>query len=140
MTVHVKNVIFGRRFIPHSQRPKHLECILFGRGDDVFLTHAITGPPDVDQLIQVTLDQNIVDEGLLGGPAVTIPSRSNNAKDRISMSDGTVEGILHFGEGTSIHGENHARSRVLSRGARTRLLANAVRMLIRTWSSDSKTG
>jgi hypothetical protein len=101
VTVHVKNVIFGRRFIQDAQQPKNLEYILFGRGGDVFVAHAITSPPDFDQLIQVTLDQNIVDDELLKGHSVTIPSRSNNAKERISTSNGTVEGIVHFGEGTS---------------------------------------
>jgi hypothetical protein len=101
VTVRVKNVIFGRRFIPDAHQPKKLEYILFGRGDEVFLAHAITSPPDFDQLIQVTLDQNIVDDGLLEGHPVTIPSRSNNADERILTSGGTIEGIIHFGEGTS---------------------------------------
>ena len=42
-----------------------------------------------------------MDDALLEGNTITIPSRSNSATERISASDRTVEGIIHFGEGTS---------------------------------------
>lgn len=100
VTVNVKNVIHGRKFTPDAPPLENLEYILFGRGDEIFLAHLITRPPDFDQLIQVTLDQSLSDEELLSGHRLTIPGRSNTASDRISPTDGNVDGTLHLGEST----------------------------------------
>jgi hypothetical protein len=98
VTVTVKNVVHGRRFIPDAPQPKNLEYILFGRGDELFLAHLITAPPDFDQLIGVTLDQNLPAHELLEGHRLIIPSRSNTVEDKISSAGGTVQGTLQLGE------------------------------------------
>jgi hypothetical protein len=100
VTVNVKNVIHGRKFTPEAPPPKSLEYILFGRGDEIFLAHLITSPPDFDQLIQVRLDHDLSAEELLTGRRVTIPSRSNTADERITSTVGDVEATLHLDDST----------------------------------------
>lgn len=100
VTVNVKNVIHGRKFTPDAPPPESLEYILFGLGDETFLAHLITSPPDFDQLIQVTLDHEVSAEELRKGPRVTIPSRSNSADERITSTVGNIEAALHLDDST----------------------------------------
>src|SRR5262245_8709732 len=54
VNVQLKNVVHFREFDPKAIRPAKLEYILFGKGDELFLAHFITRPPDFDQVISVS--------------------------------------------------------------------------------------
>lgn len=61
-----------------------LEYITFGTTDEVYLAHLITRPPDVDQLIRVTLDHRLSDDDLGRGLRLTVPSRTNEKEHESS--------------------------------------------------------
>ena len=51
--VDVTNVVYFQKLTPHQKRPDHLEYLLFGKGEDLFLAHLIAGPPDFDHIVSV---------------------------------------------------------------------------------------
>ena len=51
--VTVTRVIHFAQFDPAAAKPAHLEYLLFGKGDEFFLAHVVTRPPDFDQIISV---------------------------------------------------------------------------------------
>jgi len=95
VTVTVRKVVHGRKFELAAARPPQLEYILFGRGNELFLAHLISGPPDFDQLIQVRLDAELDDTDLARGLRVTVQDRVDRVTDRIQSSGGTVAAVLH---------------------------------------------
>jgi hypothetical protein len=86
VTVNVKNIVCGRRFDVSAPPLSQLEYILFGRGQEVFLAHLITRPPDFDQLIQVTVTPAFSDDDLSRGHIVTVDGRGNTEDQRIQPS------------------------------------------------------
>lgn len=86
VTVNVKNIICGRRLDVATPPLSQLEYILFGRGQEVFLAHLITRPPDFDQLIQVTVNPPFSDDDLSRGHIVTVSSLANTEDSRIRPS------------------------------------------------------
>jgi hypothetical protein len=87
VTVSVKEVIHGRRFDTAAAALPQLEYILFGRGDDTYLAHLLTRPPDFDQLIHVTVTPRIADGDLGRGDIVTIADRQNTEAQCLQSSD-----------------------------------------------------
>ena len=82
--VRVTRVVHGRMFDPTAVKPTALEYVLFGRGTERFLAHAIVGPPDFDQVIAVKVTgRELTDKDLAEDIRVTIPSRKNTAADRL---------------------------------------------------------
>jgi hypothetical protein len=86
VTVNVKNVVHGRRFDLDAPPLTELEYILFGRGQEVYLAHLITRPPDFDQLIRVTISPAFSDGDLSGGHIVTVDGHGNTEDERIQPS------------------------------------------------------
>jgi hypothetical protein len=95
VTIMVRSVVHGRQFDRNAERPPHLQYILFGSGDELFLAHLISTPPDFDQLIQVRLDVELGARDLTRGPRVTVPDRADLATERIQTGDGIVPAVLH---------------------------------------------
>jgi hypothetical protein len=58
----VEKVVHFRSFDLDEQRPKRLSYIVFGGGSELFLAHRITRPPDFDQILSVTFDENLSGE------------------------------------------------------------------------------
>ena len=93
-TVHVNRVIYAQ-MLPLAKKPDHLEYLLFGEDQELFLAHVIGAPPDFDQLlsVQLTGSQFTADQ-LAAGVHVVIPSKKNIATDRIhenEQAQGTVQ-------------------------------------------------
>ena len=86
VTVNVKNIVCGRRLDVGAAPLSQLEYVLFGRGQEVFLAHLITRPPDFDQLIQVTVTPAFSDEDLSRGHIVTVDGHENTKDQRIQPS------------------------------------------------------
>lgn len=91
--VTVDAVVLGQRFDPEAQAPDALAYVLFGAGAELWLAHVITGPPDFDQLVSVTVpDDAFTADALAAGVPVTVPGRKNLAAERVGLdrSDAAV--------------------------------------------------
>jgi hypothetical protein len=87
--VRTTDVVYAKRFDRSSGLPDDLTYILFGRGDELFLAHIISQPPDFDQLVSVRLAGSRPDEDELKRRInVVFPGRANRIEQRIR--EGTV--------------------------------------------------
>jgi hypothetical protein len=93
----VTSVIHFRE-LGRADKAAGLDYILFGGEQQSFLAHAITQPPDFDQVLSVNVAPFVFTEDELRrehiGVLITIPGRSNTPHDRIK-SDGKVSGRGH---------------------------------------------
>jgi hypothetical protein len=90
VVVNVNKVVHARKFDPSQDKPPQLEYFLFGKGDELFLAHLITKPPDFDQIVGVrTVGHRFTDEELGRGVRVLLPERSNTAAQRIKENEQT---------------------------------------------------
>jgi hypothetical protein len=117
--VEVVNTVYFHEFDPQAEPLAQLEYLLFGKRPELFLAHVITRPPDFDQLLAVTIvDQvpsNLADDELSRGVRVSIPARANTAHTRIKagervmgqvqLSSGEAELSLEFEAGTEFYFE-----------------------------------
>lgn len=95
VTVNVKNVIHFREFAPPSPGLKNLTYILFGKGQELFLAHLITKPPDFDQVISISADHKFTDDDLRRGVQI-IFGRENSISQRLEEKQevgGEIQGI-----------------------------------------------
>jgi hypothetical protein len=84
VVVKVKKVVHARKFDPAATKPEKLPYILFGKGEELFLAHMITKPPDFDQIVSVKVaDHPFTEEELSRGVSVIFPDRDNTASQRI---------------------------------------------------------
>ena len=84
VVVHVTGVVHHHRLDPRAARPSHLGYLLFGRGEERFVAHLITRPPDFDQLLAVNLSGHAFsDDELSRGVVLSIPERPDTPKARI---------------------------------------------------------
>jgi hypothetical protein len=92
----VSRVIYAREFTADEEKPAELCYIMFGDGDELFLAHQITQPPDFDQIVFVTTgDHRFTTEELRSGVFVSIPERRNSAETRL-RTDESVDAIVHI--------------------------------------------
>jgi hypothetical protein len=81
--VRVENIIHFREFDPKAATLTQLEYILFGKGNELFLAHLITRPPDFDQVLAVSIpDHRFTDEELGKGLRLVF-GRSNTITQRL---------------------------------------------------------
>lgn len=84
VTVNVANVIHFRKFDPHAQALPELQYLLFGRGDELYLAHLITRPPDFDQIVRLTsISHGFSEEMLRRGVRLAFPGRENGILERL---------------------------------------------------------
>jgi hypothetical protein len=82
--VSVKRVVHFRKFDPQAQKAPQLEYLLFGQGQELFLAHVITAPPDFDQLLAVKVtDHEFPNEELAKGVPVAFPGTTNAPASRL---------------------------------------------------------
>jgi hypothetical protein len=88
VVVKVNKVVHARKFDPSQEKPAQLEYFLFGKGDELFLAHLITKPPDFDQIVAVrAVGHRFTSEELGKGVRVLLPERSNAATQRIKENE-----------------------------------------------------
>jgi hypothetical protein len=81
--VRVTHVVYAKRFDQES-KPDELTYLLFGRGEEAFLAHVISRPPDFDQILSVELGDTPLDEDATkAGIEVVVPGRANTAEERL---------------------------------------------------------
>lgn len=99
----VQRVIYAHEFAFDPPRQEQLEYILFGAGDQLFLAHRITAPPDFDQLLPVTMEPGTFsDEQLQEGIILAIPDRSNTIADRLMAGQPAAANARHAGTGVAL--------------------------------------
>jgi hypothetical protein len=82
--VNVTRVIHFRKFDPTVEKPAQLEYLLFGKGDEHFLAHVITKPPDFDHIVSVkALNHEFTAEALNQGVPIIFPGQTNSVSKRI---------------------------------------------------------
>ena len=94
--VNVRRVVYAEEIgQPRGpDRAKDLEYIVFGKGQDIFLAHRITQPPDFDQLLSIKISGSaLTDDELNRGVMVTVPNRPNEPARRLRQGEtATVQG------------------------------------------------
>jgi hypothetical protein len=100
VTVKIARVVHGRKFDPRAAKSATLEYLVFGRGPERFLAHAIFAPPDFDHVVKLTsISPDLTDRDLEQDVRVAIPDRKNMAGQRLREGQ-RVEGMLRIGSGT----------------------------------------
>jgi len=86
VVVHVAPPVLFRKFNLHAPALPQLEYFLFGKAQELFLAHAITRPPDFDQIlgVQVIGGPQFTDDELRRGLLVTFPERANSEAQKIN--------------------------------------------------------
>jgi hypothetical protein len=99
VTASVKRVVYFQEFDPKAEARAQAEYILFGKGDERFLAHVITRPPDFDQVLAVRAvhGHDFSDDELARGARVVFPSRPNTLEGRL-QPEATMRGDLVVGE------------------------------------------
>jgi hypothetical protein len=74
--VTVNRVVHLREFDRNAKKSPQLEYLLFGKGQELFLAHLITAPPDFDQILAVKVaDHAFTNEELTDGLVRPSPER-----------------------------------------------------------------
>lgn len=82
--VTVRNVVHFQEFDPNAAKLDKLEYFFFGKGDELFMAHLITSPPDFDQVISVQVpDHQFTDAQLSKGVRVVFSARGNSIASRM---------------------------------------------------------
>lgn len=89
--VNVVKVIHFRKFDPEAEELPELEYFLFGKGQELYLAHVITRPPDFDQILDVKqISQDFSDEELADTVRITFPGLDNTVEGRINAHQRTI--------------------------------------------------
>jgi hypothetical protein len=84
-----------------AAKPDALEYVLFGTPSELFLAHAIFGPPDFDHVLSVTLPgRALTAQELAGDLRVTLPDRKNVSAARLRDRD-RAKATLRIGDAAS---------------------------------------
>jgi hypothetical protein len=101
VNVRTTKIVYARRF-DGRDRPDDLTYLLVGRGEELFLAHVITQPPDFDQILSVgPASQQFDEEDLQAGIQVVFLGRANTAEARLRTGEtatarGHVTGAHQF--------------------------------------------
>ena len=92
----LERVVYFREFVTGGEKLGAPSYLLFGRSDEVFLTHLISAPPDFQQILKVAFTgegntQDILpvqlDDLLARGLFLALPDRGNTVDDRLRPGD-----------------------------------------------------
>ena len=94
--VRVKRVVYARKFDPAAEKLGQLTYVLFGQGEDLYLAHMISGPPDFDHIVAVSApDHRFTAEELARGVSVVF-ERDNKASQRLRPGEPALVGRVEF--------------------------------------------
>lgn len=85
VVANVTRVVHFRKFDPQAAALPQLEYFIFGKGQELFLAHLITSPPDFDQVLSVTQTDRKFMEELSKGAPIIIPGKKNTPAQRIKL-------------------------------------------------------
>jgi hypothetical protein len=105
VTVNVERVVYFAE-LPVAGAPlERLEYLLFGAGQDLFLAHVITRPPDFDQVLAVRLAGDGLTEELRRGVRVAVPGRANAIRERLRGGERVAVAVVEPGAAREIEVE-----------------------------------
>lgn len=93
VVVKVKKVVHGRKFDKNAEPLPHLQYILFGGQNELFLAHLITRPPDFDQLLHVRVDRDLSNDDVAQAPLVSMVDRTNTSDKRVGPGVNAVASL-----------------------------------------------
>ena len=83
--VTVTNVVLAQKLLPLPARLEHLEYLLFGKGNELFLAHLITKRGDFDQVVSAEIKgRQFVNDELQRGIRVQFRGRANTSAQRLA--------------------------------------------------------
>jgi hypothetical protein len=98
----VTNVIHARKFDAEAKDLDQLAYFLFGKGQELFMAHLVTKPPDFDHILSVTVaGHQLTDEELRHGVPITFLGRANTIQERITENGEKLSGVIEVA-GTSV--------------------------------------
>lgn len=83
----IVRVLHFRELAPGLPKPAELAYAVFGSGDDMFLTHLLSAPPDFDQILRVEIDGASAGGDMSAGWSLGFATRSNKVGDRLQVGD-----------------------------------------------------
>ena len=102
VVANVTKVIHIRKFDAEARDLDQLEYLLFGMGQELFLAHVVTKPPDFDHILSVKVaGHQLTDEELRHGVRITFPGRANTIQERITENDEKLSGVIEVA-GTNV--------------------------------------
>jgi|tagenome__1003787_1003787.scaffolds.fasta_scaffold20788724_1 hypothetical protein len=88
VSINIKKVVHARMFNPTDAKPDKLTYILFGTGQELFLAHRISEPPDFDQILSIKAEgHEVTAEELDRGVEIVFSDRQNLASERLREGD-----------------------------------------------------
>lgn len=95
----IDRVIYFAELDPNAQPADTLAYLLFGQGDERFMAHLLSGPPDFDQILEVAAeDDALPEERVEQGLFVVFDGRLNRVEGRLLAGDEvtcTVEDVAN---------------------------------------------
>lgn len=96
--VNVTNVVYFQKLNPDESVADTLEYLLFGKGEELFLAHVITGAPDFDHIVSASVTgRQFTDDELRAGIRVQFPGTANRPAQRLRQGK-TVSGTTHIAD------------------------------------------
>jgi hypothetical protein len=92
VTVRVKDVRWMHGLSSKEKAAERLQYMLVGSRSAAYLVHAISGPPDFDQVLKVSMKEGAPgDAELAKGVLVSIPARANAGEARLKPGESALE-------------------------------------------------
>jgi hypothetical protein len=83
----IVRVLHFREFAPDLPKPAELAYAVFGSGDDTFLAHLLSAPPDFDQILKAEIAGAPADLNASAGWSLGFATRSNKVGDRLQVGE-----------------------------------------------------
>ena len=94
----IERVVYLNEFNPTAKPAKTLAYLLFGRGEERFMVHLLSGPPDYDQILEVAVEgDEFPNERLERGVFVELGERPNNVEHRLVAGEAVTCSIADAG-------------------------------------------
>lgn len=80
----IERIVYFNEFDPGAEREATLAYLLLGTPQEQYMVHLLSGPPDFDQVLEVSVNENSLSkEQLATGVFVTFDQRRNESNDRL---------------------------------------------------------
>ena len=90
--VNITNVVYAQKLLPLPTALNHLEYLLFGKGQELFLAHVLTRRGDFDQVVSAEIKgHQFLDDELRRGIRVQFSGKANAFSQRLAEGK-TVSG------------------------------------------------
>lgn len=83
----IVRILHFRELAPDLPKPAELAYVTFGSGDDLFLAHMLSAPPDFDQILNVEVEGGRGDLDLTASWSLSFATRSNKVEDRLKVGE-----------------------------------------------------